>query len=117
MAAPIQGIQEFGRSLRVFSSMLISPSLLGMALLESTCRCENNAIRCLRAFMKQAHALTGAYPSSTSGSPSTNSTLTMITETKPIERNGWRSTSVTRIRNPTPLFMRRSKWLRRTEDA
>ncbi len=28
--------------------------------------------------------------SNTNGSPSANSTLTMITETKPIERKGWR---------------------------
>jgi hypothetical protein len=32
----------------------------------------------------------------TNGSPRANYTLTMITETKPIERKGWRSTSVTR---------------------
>jgi len=29
--------------------------------------------------------------STTNGSPSANSTLTMITLTKPIERNGWRT--------------------------
>ena len=32
--------------------------------------------------------------SSTRGNPTANSTLTMMTETKPIERKGWRSTSV-----------------------
>ncbi len=32
------------------------------------------------------------------GCPSAKSTLTMITLTKPIERKGWRSTSVTRRR-------------------
>ena len=32
----------------------------------------------------------------TSGNPSANSRLTMMTDTKPIERKGWRSTSVTR---------------------
>ena len=34
----------------------------------------------------------------TTGSPSANSPLTMITLTKPIERKGWRSASVTRSR-------------------
>ena len=29
--------------------------------------------------------------SNTNGSPSANNTLTMMTETKPIERKGWRS--------------------------
>ena len=36
------------------------------------------------------------------------STLTMITLTKPIERKGWRSTSVTRSRKPTPEFSGRA---------
>ena len=36
--------------------------------------------------------------SKTRGSPIRNSPLAMITDTKPIERKGWRSTSVTRRR-------------------
>ena len=34
--------------------------------------------------------------SNTNGSPSANSTLTMMTETKPMLLKGWRSTSVIR---------------------
>ncbi len=40
--------------------------------------------------------------SNTNGRPSAKSPLTMITLTKPIERKGWRPTSVTRRRKPTP---------------
>ncbi len=45
--------------------------------------------------------------SNTNGSPSVNRPDATITLTKPIEPKGWRSTSVTRSRKPTPEFMRR----------
>jgi len=39
----------------------------------------------------------------------------MSTLAKPIERKGWRSTSVTRSRKPTPEFMRRRTRETRTD--
>ena len=42
----------------------------------------------------------------TSGKPIRKIRLATITLTKPMLRKGWRSTSVTRSRKPTPEFMR-----------
>ena len=55
--------------------------------------------------------------SNTNGSPSANSTLTMMMLTKPMLLKGWRPTSVTRSRKPTPEFMRSRTRERRSEAA
>jgi hypothetical protein len=55
--------------------------------------------------------------SNTNGSPSANSALTKMTLTKPIERKGCFSTSVTRSRKPTTEFVRRRIQERSTHPA